>query len=280
MTMQDDVTRLPLIPILPTLMPNSNYPLSNSSHCSLMPSNNSHGYSVNMINNIFPILELGENKVPLENLETISSNTLEIKFPAHYNVKSEGNTKSQRKKFSSEEDEKLKQLVADFGPKKWDLIAQYMSGRTGRQCRDRYRNYLMPGFFNGEWTNEEDQLLFQKFSEIGPQWSRLTQYFPNRSSNALKNRWNYFVSRQYPKNQIVVENDLKKLSKNYTPDINSLQVQDTPLMDKYFPNIDNFDNCDFFDSIDFLKDNNSNVDSQALYNLNSFMFDPHFDRYN
>ncbi|OHT03738.1 hypothetical protein TRFO_06576 [Tritrichomonas foetus] len=100
-----------------------------------------------------------------------------------------------RKKFTSEEDETLRRLVQEYGAKKWDQIAQMMPGRTGRQCRDRYRNYLIPGFFNGQWSQDEDQLLHEKFNQMGPQWARMMQYFPGRSANSLKNRWNYFVCR-------------------------------------------------------------------------------------
>lgn len=100
-----------------------------------------------------------------------------------------------RKKFSEDEDRKLKELVNRYGTRKWDIIAQHMPDRTGRQCRDRYRNYLIPGFFNGQWTAEEDKLLLIKHKEVGHQWAKMAPYFPGRSANALKNRWNYFVCR-------------------------------------------------------------------------------------
>ena len=100
-----------------------------------------------------------------------------------------------RRKFSDEEDKRLKELVSVYGAKNWDKIAELIPGRTGRQCRDRYRNYLIPGFFNGQWTREEDDLLRRKFEELGPKWARMTHYFNGRSANALKNRWNYFVCR-------------------------------------------------------------------------------------
>lgn len=100
-----------------------------------------------------------------------------------------------RKKFTAEEDERLRELVQRKGAKKWNVIASYMPGRTGRQCRDRYHNYLVPGFFHGEWTQSEDDLLREKYNELGPQWTRITYFFQHRSANSLKNRWNYFVSR-------------------------------------------------------------------------------------
>ena len=103
--------------------------------------------------------------------------------------------KSSRRKFTEEEDQFLSQLVAEMGPRKWEKIAKRMPNRTARQCRDRYSNYLIPGFFNGEWSKEEDELLYRKYKEYGPKWAIIKEFFKNRSPNAIKNRWNYFVSR-------------------------------------------------------------------------------------
>ena len=100
-------------------------------------------------------------------------------------------TNAPRKKFSQEEDEKLKNLVESMGSKKWEQIAKEMPGRTGRQCRDRYQNYLIPGYFNGQWSKMEDDLLLKLFVQYGSQWSKMAQFFSNRSANSLKNRYNY-----------------------------------------------------------------------------------------
>ena len=106
-----------------------------------------------------------------------------------------------RKRFTQEEDNLLRQLVDKYGTEKWDIISREMKGRTGRQCRDRYRNYLIPGFFNGQWSEEEDRLLIQKYKEIGPQWTKMIPFFRGRSANSIKNRWNYFVCRIYNSEQ-------------------------------------------------------------------------------
>ena len=99
-------------------------------------------------------------------------------------------------KFNEEEDLRLKNLVNIFGPKKWKRIATMMPGRTARQCRDRYSNYLTPGYIQNEWTPIEDDLLFEKFKEYGSQWSKIREFFPRRTANSIKNRWNYSVSRR------------------------------------------------------------------------------------
>ena len=115
-------------------------------------------------------------------------------------IKSENeNTKTTRKKFSHEEDEQLKMLVNTMGCRKWDNIAKFMSGRTGRQCRDRYQNYLSPGYSSEKWTEEEDELLLCKYQEIGSKWSKMVVFFKKRNANALKNRWYYYLSKNRDK---------------------------------------------------------------------------------
>lgn len=99
-------------------------------------------------------------------------------------------------KFTVDEDQKLKQLIDMFGPRKWNQIAMSLPGRTGRQCRDRYQNYLSPSLINGPWSIEEDQLLKQKVLEIGQHWNKIAKFFNGRSSNNVKNRWYTYLSKK------------------------------------------------------------------------------------
>ncbi|OHS99485.1 Myb-like DNA-binding domain containing protein [Tritrichomonas foetus] len=105
-----------------------------------------------------------------------------------------GKTHTSRR-FTAIEDQRLQELVGQFGARDWRSIAQYMPGRTARQCRDRYSNYLTPEFYNEVWTKEDDLLLYQKYLEYGSQWSKIVQFFPGKNANNIKNRWNYSVSR-------------------------------------------------------------------------------------
>lgn len=91
---------------------------------------------------------------------------------------------------------RLKELVAQFGAKKWNTIAMFMPCRTGRQCRDRYSNYLCPGYNNGQWSEEEDMLLKEKFNQYGPLWTKISTFFEGRTANNIKNRWIYNISKK------------------------------------------------------------------------------------
>ena len=40
--------------------------------------------------------------------------------------------------WTMEEDDNLMQLVRDYGPQSWSVIADKLPGRVGKQCRERY----------------------------------------------------------------------------------------------------------------------------------------------
>jgi len=68
-------------------------------------------------------------------------------------VTSVGYTSSQ---WTPEEDELLKAKVTQFGTQNWVIIARFLTGRLGRQCRERWHNVLDPTIVRRDWTEEED----------------------------------------------------------------------------------------------------------------------------
>jgi hypothetical protein len=95
-----------------------------------------------------------------------------------------------KKKFSPREDELLAEAVEALGTADWRAISKAVKSRNARQCRERWTNYLDPRVAVREpWTDADDVLLLEKFEELGPKWIALTEYFPGRSTNTVKNRW-------------------------------------------------------------------------------------------
>lgn len=99
--------------------------------------------------------------------------------------------------FTKEEDEKIKKLVKHFGTACWPIVASFLDGRTPKQCRDRYFHYLIPGIFQGEWSKKEDELLIEKYNELGSKWSQIQSFFPNRNAISIKNRWNFIFHQNF-----------------------------------------------------------------------------------
>jgi hypothetical protein len=138
---------------------------------------------------------------------------------------SAGDTTRVRKnrcRFTPTDDLNLRQIVAEFyrlyREPHWNEVASQMHGKTARQCRERYRNYLSPRVSNRPWTPEEEELLEQKYAEYGPHWARMVAFFPNRSDVHLKNHWSTLRNRKskFAREELESKNDAVSESRPVT----------------------------------------------------------------
>jgi hypothetical protein len=98
--------------------------------------------------------------------------------------------KAQQKfKFTPEEDNILKEQVLQMGEINWNEVAKHIKGRSGRQCRERWINYLRPQINNAPFTPEEDLKLETLVNSLGKKWSLIAQHFPQRTDVSIKNRY-------------------------------------------------------------------------------------------
>lgn len=93
------------------------------------------------------------------------------------------------RRFTPMEDAMIKELVKVKKIRPWSKVAEYLPGRTGAQCRDRYNSALYQRSEHRKWTQEEDDLLVQKYKEYGPRWVFISKFFNGRNGNNIKNRW-------------------------------------------------------------------------------------------
>eukprot|EP00299_Pterocystis_sp_00344_P005711 c17450_g1_i1.p1 GENE.c17450_g1_i1~~c17450_g1_i1.p1 ORF type:complete len:355 (-),score=58.65 c17450_g1_i1:36-1100(-) len=87
------------------------------------------------------------------------------------------------------EDEKLIQLMKVHGAEKWPFIASYLDGRTAKQCRERWINYLNPALNKSAFTPEEDDFIVRSVEKIGTKWAQIAKSMNGRTDNAIKNRY-------------------------------------------------------------------------------------------
>jgi hypothetical protein len=98
--------------------------------------------------------------------------------------------KSQAKaRFTPQEDTILSEAVNLQGASDWGVIAGWLPGRTARQCRERWTNYVNPVLIHGTWTDTEDAVLTEKYAEFGPKWHVIKGYLKGRSKNSVRNRY-------------------------------------------------------------------------------------------
>jgi hypothetical protein len=92
--------------------------------------------------------------------------------------------------WTHEEDQKILAWVEENGAKKWSKLAETLTGRIGKQVRERYHNGLKPGSTAVEWSQSEDDLVFGLQLTWGNKWETIASFLPGRSANSVKNRWN------------------------------------------------------------------------------------------
>lgn len=72
----------------------------------------------------------------------------------------------------------------------WGKVAEKMPGRTAKQCRERWSNYLDPGLLKTPFTQAEDEKLMLLQRMNGNKWALISREMPGRTENSVKLRFN------------------------------------------------------------------------------------------
>ena len=86
-------------------------------------------------------------------------------------------------------------MIQENGLKNWNHIANSFnmtlnSQRNGKQCRERWVNFLNPNIRRDPFTIEEDLIILEKRLNIGNKWSEIIKDMEGRTENNVKNRFN------------------------------------------------------------------------------------------
>ncbi len=110
------------------------------------------------------------------------------------------------------EDQLLRSIVGEELTIPWAAVAQELNNklggateRTGKQCRERWRNHLDPDINKfahvgltpdrDPWNDQDDIVLLSAFLEHRNKWSDIGRLLNGRSENAVKNRFNILMKR-------------------------------------------------------------------------------------
>jgi len=78
----------------------------------------------------------------------------------------------------------------------WQEVANYLPGRTSKQCRERWNEHLNPNVDHTAFTEEEDAIILQAQLEMGNKWKDITKRIRSqRTSTSIKVRWHHLQRR-------------------------------------------------------------------------------------
>jgi len=93
--------------------------------------------------------------------------------------------------WTQEEDALLKKWITENGPNDWTRCSELITGRNGKQCRERWVNILDPRVMTGDWSTEDQVRIFQLMKQYKTSWSKISSSLSGRTENSIKN---YFYS--------------------------------------------------------------------------------------
>ena len=174
-------------------------------------------------------------------------------FPPPFSLRS-----TYRKRFTPEEDARLIELCDIPNLINWEEVAQQMPGRTSRQCRDRYNATLKNHIEKKPWTKEEDDIILEKYLEIGPRWVIISSFLVGRSGNNVKNRWHKHINKEkkYPPHKQITNEEKSKKKVESKPQEFEFSFNDSP--DNFMPFLDSLDSNEFI-CLNKLRVNESNT---------------------
>ena len=97
--------------------------------------------------------------------------------------------------WSQSEDQMLIELIHKR-KQRWGQIARIInkevhSGlevRSGKQCKERWNNYLNPEINRNPWKSQQDAEILSLYQQHGQKWSVIAKSIGNRTEGAVKNR--------------------------------------------------------------------------------------------
>ncbi|KAL3657981.1 hypothetical protein V7S43_017030 [Phytophthora oleae] len=111
------------------------------------------------------------------------------------------------KRWTQEEDEKLREAVGRHGERNWKSIAEEVPGRNHTQCLQRWTKVLAPGLVKGHWRPEEDDLLKELVAEGRKNWGQVATRIPGRTSKQCRERWYNHLDPSIIRGEYTAEED-------------------------------------------------------------------------
>lgn len=182
------------------------------------------------------------------------------------------NNKYVKGRWTQEEDEKLLNLVENFG-KNWKLISKVLKNRSNKQIRTRFADHLDEKVNKTKFSEAEDLKLIDLYANQENKFcaSIFKKHFSDRTAKDLKNRLDYLI-----RNNMLGATTNESSSKSLLSEANSQDYYKTSFLGSKEQN-KIFDEDNFYSEIKKKTNNNNNDNSN--FN-NKFLFQNMFNYIN
>nr|CCA16964.1 myblike DNAbinding protein putative [Albugo laibachii Nc14] len=92
-------------------------------------------------------------------------------------------------RWTSEQDDALRNAIETIGQRNWKTIALYVPGRNHSQCLQRWSKVLKPGLVKGHWSRDEDYVLEKMVRRGSHSWTEVASEIPGRTTKQCRERW-------------------------------------------------------------------------------------------
>eukprot|EP00183_Erythrolobus_madagascarensis_P007055 CAMPEP_0185843686 /NCGR_PEP_ID=MMETSP1354-20130828/105_1 /TAXON_ID=708628 /ORGANISM="Erythrolobus madagascarensis, Strain CCMP3276" /LENGTH=231 /DNA_ID=CAMNT_0028543217 /DNA_START=95 /DNA_END=790 /DNA_ORIENTATION=+ len=106
-----------------------------------------------------------------------------------------------RVRWSREEDELLKNLVASHGARKWNSLAAHFPRRNAAQLRARWAHRLSDQKSARPFTETEDAWILEGVTRYGTAWRLTAREMDHRLPHDVQNRYKTLMKRTKPNQQ-------------------------------------------------------------------------------
>ncbi|GKT27971.1 hypothetical protein ADUPG1_000325 [Aduncisulcus paluster] len=100
------------------------------------------------------------------------------------------------RKWTAKEDSLLRDGVAKYGSKSWNLIAQHVgTGRSQDSCLQRWYRNIDPSIKKGFFTSKDDENIIAAVKKYGYKWSHVAKEIEGRVDISVRNRFKLIVKK-------------------------------------------------------------------------------------
>jgi hypothetical protein len=121
-----------------------------------------------------------------------------------------------RRNWTKQEDDLLISATKRNGQNDWPVIAEEISYRTPRQCRERWKTYLNPEIKQTPWTRNEDNELLSAHDLHNLKWAAISRLLPGRTPTNIRNRYQQLKGITAKKTATTNPDDTPPTETNFT----------------------------------------------------------------